>query len=155
MSPEGLALNSELFNAKIPVDGYRNALGTPSQTIEAGGPAPAGHRNNQVHVFDDVGVYLTEHHATQLIESVNFVLDASESLFPLDQAFNGSLTVLDMALDAKTKEEELSSLFQRDLPGDYSVAAGKCWVSINAVGRRTPSGKRSKPRYVVSVSVCF
>lgn len=148
-------MNGELFDAKVVLDHYRTVLGPPSRTIEAGGPAPVGHRNNQVHLFDDAGIYLTEHHASRLVESVNFVLDVSESLFPLEEAFSGSLTVFGLPMYAGMKEEDLPSHFQRDLPGEYSVAADKCWVSISTIGHRTPSGRRSKPRYVVSVSVSF
>jgi hypothetical protein len=156
-SQDGLALNDEMFNSKVAVNHYEAVLGPPSRIIEAGQqPAPAGHRNNQVHVFDEAGIYLTEHHATGLIESVNFVFDPSESPFPIEHGFSGDLTVFGFPIQADTTENDvLVGPFRKDLPGEYSVAGEQCWVSVSLIGRRTSSGKRSKPRYVVRVSACF
>lgn len=154
VSSRGLLLNGELFARTLPLREYEGALGTPSRTIEPGRPAPAGHRNNQVHIFDDSGIYLTEHHASGLIESVNFILDPSESPFPVQRAFTGTLSVFGQPMRENMTERDLTpDLFTRYLPGQYSLRTDGCAVTVSSIGRRSPSGRRSKIRYIVRVSV--
>jgi hypothetical protein len=153
---DGLALNGHLFDKKLPLERYEEVLGAPSRTFAAGPPAPVGHQNNQVHVFDAEGIYLTEHHASRLIESVNFIFDPADSPFSIWGAFRGSLRVDGHQFQPDMVETDLdSTLFSRDLPGEYSVKYWNCWIGISAKGRRDPKGKRKHPRYVVRVSVCF
>lgn len=153
---DGLSINGQLFDSKLPLERYQDVLGPPSRIIEAGQPAPYGHRNNHVHVFDSEGIYLTEHHASRLIESVNFIFEPAESPFPIERAFDGSLVVDGQTIRAGTSEGDIESAhLTRDLPGEYSVKLMKCWIGISAKGRCDGRGKRRKPRYVVRVSVCF
>jgi hypothetical protein len=154
---EGLAINGRLLNGKLALQYYQDVLGPPSRTIDAGpSPAPFGHRNNQVHTYDLDGVYLTEHHASRLIESVNFVFDSAESLFPIERAFSGGLKADGQEFHQNMTEQEINStLFGCDLPGEYSIKLTNCWIGISAKGRRGRDGRRKKPRYVVRVSVCF
>lgn len=152
----GLVINGYLFDKKLPFERYQTVLGAPSRTIAAGPPAPAGHRNNQVHFFDATGIYLTEHHASRLIESVNFIFDRAESPFPIERDFSGDLKVDGQQFHPSMPEAELiSALFARDLPGEYSLKYRNCWVGVSAKGRRDSNGKRKNPRYVVRVSICF
>ena len=58
---------------------YAAVLETPARTEEPSPPAPYGHRNNQIHLFDDLGLYLIEHHATRLVVAVVFVLWRDEA----------------------------------------------------------------------------
>ena len=153
---DGMSINGKLFNSELPLERYHEVFGLPSRTIEAGSPAPFGHRNNQVHVFDSQGIYLTEHHASRLIESVNFVFDPLDSPFPIDRAFDGILEVGEQTIRAGMLEADIESEhLSHDIPGEYSVKLEKCWIGISAQGRRDARGKRRKPRYVVRVSVCF
>jgi hypothetical protein len=109
-----------------------------------------------VHVFDYDGIYLTEHHASRLIESVNFIFDPADSPFPIARAFEGKLEVDGQLIRADMAEHNFESAqFTRDLPGEYSVKHKNCWIGISAKGRRDSNGKRRRPRYVVRVSVCF
>jgi hypothetical protein len=153
---DGLSINGRLFDSKLPLERYQDVLGPPSRTIDAGPPAPYGHRNNQVLVFDSEGIYLTEHHASRLIESVNFIFDPADSPFPIERAFDGSLEVDGQIIRAGMTEGDIQlAHLSRDLPGEYSVKHEHCWIGISAQGRRDARGKRRKPRYVVRVSVCF
>jgi hypothetical protein len=153
---DGLTINGHVFDKKLPLERYQEVLGVPSRTIAAGPPAPAGHRNNQVHIFDAGGIYLTEHHASRLIESVNFIFDPADSAFPIESAFCGNLKIDGKELLPNMPEADLDAeLFGRDLPGEYSVKYKNCWVGVSAKGRRDSSGKRRTPRYVVRASVCF
>lgn len=147
-------MNSVLIKSKVELYHFRPILGCPSRTIEAGGPAPAGYRSNLVHLFDDIGVYLTEHHATCLIESINFVFETSESIFAIAQPFAGSVTVCGVPIVKGMEEAELPlTLCQRYLAGRYEIAGGQCTVSIRTEHMRTARRRRSRKRYVTSVSV--
>jgi hypothetical protein len=156
VAADGLTINGQVFDKKLPLERYQEVLGSPSRTIDAGPPAPVGHRNNQVHVFDSEGIYLTEHHASRLIESVNFVFDPADSLFPIEGTFGGHLEVDGQSIRAGMLERDLDpARLTRDLPGEYSVKHENCWIGISAQGRRDSHGKRRNPRCVVRVSVCF
>ena len=47
-----------------PINALIEVLGKASRVDGGVTPAPWGHRNNQIHVFDDLGVYVNEHHFT-------------------------------------------------------------------------------------------
>jgi hypothetical protein len=154
VTADGLWINGHLFNKQVPVEHYHDALGTPSRTVAAGPPAPYGHRNNHVHYFDSAGIYLTEHHASRLIESVNFVFDLADSPFPVDKAFSGCLKIDGRQFRSGMKERDLAlAQFRHDLAGEYSLRLENCRICISTMGRRVPGGKRRKPRYLVGVSV--
>ena len=109
-----------------------------------------------MHFFDAEGIYLTEHHKSRLIESVNFILEPTESPFAIESSFNGSLVVNGQQIRTGMLEEELvlANLI-RDLAGEYSQLLGNLWVGVSAKARRDATGKRKGPRQVVRVSVCF
>ena len=152
---DGLTICGRVFDRKLPSRRYQDVLGTPSRTIHAGPPPPAGHLNNQVHVFDSLGIYLTEHHASRLIESVNFVFDPASCPFPIKKAFHGVLRIDGQPIDLDTRERDLDSRsFVRDLAGEYSVTYKNCWIGVST-NRRCEDGKRRSPRHVARVSVCF
>ena len=156
VTADGLAIGEYLFNRQVPAEQYREALGVPDRTIAAGPPAPTGHRNNQVHIFDSQGIYLTEHHASRLVESVNFVFDSSESPFPSAVAFSGSLTIDGQQICSNMHETDLDpKTFARVLAGEYSVSYENCWIGVSTKRRRGPGGKRGRVRYVTRASVCF
>ena len=90
VTSDGLMINGHRLYGQVMLNRYEEAFGRPTRSFPAGPPAPVGHRNNQVHVFDTKGIYLTEHHASRLIQSVNFVLDPTESLFPIQAGFDGT-----------------------------------------------------------------
>lgn len=153
---DGLTINGDLINAGVPLEQYEQILGLPSRAVEAGPPAPVGHRNNLVHIFDSKGIYLIEHHASRLIGEVTFIFDAAESPFPISGSFRGALDVFGHPIRSGMCEREIERMrLVRNLPGEYSAQHGNFWVGVSARGRRDSRGKRRKPRYLVSVSVCF
>jgi len=156
VSLDGLKINGIKISAQVPLDAYVQILGVPSRTIDAGQPAPFGYRNNQVHVFELYGIYLTEHHFSRMIESVNFVFDAAESLFPISAIFNGKLEIDGVAVVAGMIERDLKwANMTQDLSGEYNMKLGNCWVNISVKGRRDSLGRRKKPRVLALASICF
>src|SRR5689334_17924441 len=155
-SSDGLSLNGHSLDCKLPPGVYWGILGPPTRTFEPSPPAPYGHRNNQIHIYDSEGIYLTEHHASRLIDSINFIFDPSDSPFPIECSYRGSL-VIDgqlFSIDMPEKTIVINGLSQ-DLRGAYRIKFQNCSVWISTKGRRGADRKRKKPRYVVCVSVCF
>lgn len=156
VTSEGLTIDGQVFDSKLQLEQYKNVLGSTCKTIEAGPPASMGHRNNLIHLFDLHGIYLTEHHASQLIESVNFIFVVAECFFPIERAFEGYLEIDNQLYRPEMSEKDIKLLqLNRDLPGEYSLTLGKIWIGISAKGLRDASGKRRPPRQIVRVSICF
>src|SRR4029450_7141429 len=86
---DGLGIDDVSFPRAQKLDAYTRLLGSPSRTESPGAPAPAGHRNNQIHFFDNLGIYLNEHHATRLIQGVTFAVDCEHVVFPTEHPFAG------------------------------------------------------------------
>lgn len=106
--PGGLVLNGVLFDRATPPAGYEAVLGTPSRVVDAGRrPAPPGHRNNQVHLYDELGLYLLEHHATGDVRGVEFALTRGGCSFEPNRAFSGHLTVDGVPIHGGAHRSEL------------------------------------------------
>lgn len=91
----GLTLNGARLASSCPPETLHSLLGKPTRVVEAGSPAPAGHRSGQIHFYDDLGIYLNEHHYTFQIQEVVFVLSVEESPFRPAVAIHGELLVAD------------------------------------------------------------
>lgn len=156
---DGITLNERQFCKACDLSEFVLVIGQPSRTIEAGLPAPFGHRNNQVHIFDRLGIYLTEHHSTRLVGSVNLIFEADESPFPIDQPFSGDLFLFGNPIRTGMTEGMLDTLnlppFQRDLPGEFSYRKGMCWIGVSTMRKRGRDRKRRGPQVLDCVSVCF
>jgi hypothetical protein len=92
-SLDGLRLNGRLFQSPVQPTEYAAVLESPPRVVEPSPPAPYGHRNNQIHLFDELGLYLIEHHATRLVDAVVFVLWLEESAFKPVCEYLGELTI--------------------------------------------------------------
>ena len=55
ISLDGLGIDDVSFPRARKLAAYTHLLGSPSRTESPGAPAPAGHRNNQIHFFDNSG----------------------------------------------------------------------------------------------------
>jgi hypothetical protein len=151
---DALVLNGTTFVREQPLNAFIAVLGQPTRVIDPKPPAPLGHRNNQIHMYDDLGLYLTENHATRLIGQVAFVLWPEESPFRPLKAFHGELTVGDVRFwpGMPLKDCEGSVLFQRLVGGLYE-AEGKVHLSIFSRGRKLWNRHRGKRHYVVDLCV--
>jgi hypothetical protein len=155
---EGLYLNGIEFSTPMPVANYVAAIGTSTRIIDAGAPAPVGHRNNQIHLYDGIGIYLNEHHATGLIQALTFILWLEEATFPTRQTFDGDLVVGGVCVGPGMREGVLAAStirFHETIAGQWSAKEGGIYVGAKTIGRRGNSGRRSKVRLLVDVSICF
>ena len=147
-SPNSFVLSGLSIPHALPAPAFHGLLGEPSRIIAAGRPAPAGHRNNQIHIYDDLGVYITEHHYTFLFTSVIFMLDPSHSPFPSLNPFSGSLFIGESTITQPFHEDSIQKSglnFHCQLRGSWTLEGESThWI-----------GFTSEDKTVHSVSVCF
>ena len=158
VSLDGLLLNGRLFNSPVEPSEYAEVLAVPGRVEEPATAAPYGHRNNQIHLFDDSGLYLIEHHATRLIGSVVFVLWLEESPFKPAREFMGHLAVGGVSVSPGMLVNEFSGstiAFEGPVLGLWSAENNGVWVGLRAAGIRQRSGRRGKRLRFENVSVCF
>ena len=146
-SPNSLVLAGMSISRALPASSFHDTLGTPDRIISRGQPAPVGHRNNQIHVYDSLGLYINEHHFTCLLSSVTFVLDPAHSSFPTLNPFCGNLDIGDLTITQPFHENEISQTglpFHSKLRGSWTLDGDSThWISFD-----------SKRKTVHSVSVC-
>jgi hypothetical protein len=158
VNTDRFVLNGVELTGQRPVRDFHAILGEPTRIVAAGRPAPAGHRNNQLHFYDDDGLYLIEHHYTYTIRSVSFVLWRDEAIHKPTRELSGEFLVGGVPVNAGIAERELiaSSIpFEGRVRGDWSWRAGGLYVGFRSRGRKCPSGRRASTRYVIAVSVCL
>jgi len=158
VSLEGLLLNGRLFRSPVQPSEYAAVLGIPGRVEDPSTPAPYGHRNNQIHLFDEFGLYLVEHHASRLVDEVVFVLWLEESPFKPAREFTGRLTVGGVNIVPGMLAREFSGsaiAFDGPVLGLWSARRNGVWVGLRAAGTRQRSGRRGKRVRFENVSVCF
>jgi hypothetical protein len=158
VSLDGLLLNGRLFRSPARPAEYSVVLETPVRVVEPSPPAPFGHRNNQIHLFDELGLYLIEHHATRLVDAVVFVLWQEESAFKPLCEYSGELTVGSVRLFPGMAPRDYSGgtiAFQGPVLGLWSARRDGIWIGLNARRMRQPNGRRGKRLRFVDVSICF
>jgi hypothetical protein len=157
-SLDGLLLNGCLFQSPVQPSEYAAVLGSPVRVVEPLSPAPFGHRNNQIHLFDDLGLYLIEHHATRLVDGVVFVLWLGEAAFKPVCEYSGELTVGGVRfLPGMTPRDYTGGTiaFEGPVLRLWNAERDGIWIGLRAEGMRQPSGRRGKRLRYVDVSVCF
>jgi hypothetical protein len=133
-------------------------LGVPSCIHAAGPPAPYGHQNNQIHVYDTLGMYFNEHHYTCSLTGVSFVFWPEAEGYPFTpaQAFWGKLLLGDYEIPEAVPEKQLVAgcglPFREMLPGIWYLP-GTIPISLDTKGAKLKSGRRSSAKRLVSVSV--
>jgi hypothetical protein len=158
MSLDGLLLNGRLFQSPARPAEYSVVLETSARVVEPTLPAPFGHRNNQIHLFDELGLYLIEHHKTGLIDSVVFVLRQEEATFEPLNEYSGDLTIGSVRFFPGMTPPDYSGgtiAFEGPVLGLWKASHDGIWIGLHARGARQPSGRRGKRLRFVDVSICF
>lgn len=136
-------------------------LGEPSRIVDPATPAPFGHRNNQIHVYDRLGLYFNEHHFTRLAQGLTFVLWPEEHRYSFcpSLAFAERLRLCGYEVPPVASESDVirgSGIpFRQYLAGQWGTGGDGFGVGVSAVGARMPSGRRSRKRRVVSIDVAW
>jgi hypothetical protein len=158
VSLDGLLFNGRLFESPVLPSEYAAVLESRVRVVEPSPPAPYGHRNNQIHLFDEFGLYLVEHHATRLVNAVVFVLWLEESVFKPAREYSGELTIGGVRFFPGMTPQDYSGgtiTFQGPVLGLWEARRKGICIGLNAKGMRQPSGRRGKRLRFVDVSVCF
>jgi hypothetical protein len=157
-SLDRLLLNGRLFQSPVQPTEYAAVLASPVRVVEPSPPAPYGHRNNQIHLFDELGLYLIEHHVTRLVDAVVFVLWLQESAFKPACEYSGELTIGGVRFFPGMTPRGYSGgaiAFEGPVLGLWNASRDGIWIGLNARKMRQPSGGRGKQLRFVDVSVCF
>jgi hypothetical protein len=159
----GVTMNRRALHVAQPVATFHSLLGEPTRILPAGPPAPFSHRNNHIHYYDHLGVTLIEHHYTYQIQCVRFILNTADAIHPTSEPFSGNLLLGGVRLRAGDAESELMGTtipLSSRLAGVWSgdVLSGPAHghrinITIDTMGRKLPSGKRSKKRLITTVSL--
>jgi len=160
LSAYAVNINGKTFAASCFLGEFYEVVGHPSRVIGAGDPEPYGNRNNQVHFFDELGMYLLEHHARCTIESVKFVFDSREVPFVPSQTFHGQLSIAKQAFDPSMDIGQYIAVaplpFKKHLGTWYYYDGEKISITLTTFSRKhTKSGLPSKIRGISSVNADF
>jgi hypothetical protein len=152
-----LTLNDRSFVSAGPPSVFHELLGFPSRIVAAGPPAPYGHRNGQLHVYDSLGIVFSEHHYTYTIDGMTFVLWPEESHFDVRAPFDGQLTLGLLDVVGGLEEHRLpeSGLPLRRFWAGSWDAKGQISIMVELKGRKLASGRRSKKRSIAWIYVGF
>jgi len=153
----GVSLDGLEFTHGEFLNEYERLLGTPTRSEMPGPPPPYGHRNNVIHFYDDLGILLREHHATRLIEGIDFLLDPSTSYFPTSSPYSGELWVCGVAVHGGMEFGEFAR--QCDVPfrphlGHARYVDGER-ISIQFEVRRSKVKGRPRAELISQLAVGF
>lgn len=157
-STDSFELNGLSITGAISPTAIHQLLGEPSRIHSAGPPAPYGHRNNQIHVYDKLGLYFNEHHHTRLLTGATFVFWPKEQDFPFipEHAFAGKLILGEYEIPGAASEKEIIAEcglpFSDPLGGVWSLP-GTIPIILDTKGAKLTSGRRSSARRLASVSI--
>jgi hypothetical protein len=161
----GATINGTPIHAAEPIANYHVLLGEPSRIAGAGPPAPFGHRNNQIHFYDNLGITLNEHHYTYQIQAITFVLDTVDAIHPTIRPFSGTLDVGGAQLAPGVSEAELANSqiqFTSQLRGTWfanvssaPIDGREIRIAVDSAGHRLKSGRRSQVRRIVTITLCL
>jgi hypothetical protein len=159
--PPAVIVNGLRIDTAPPVADLLRVIGTPTRVDTGSRPAPTGFRNNQLHVFDPLGVYVNEHHHTRRAQEIGIALSAVERRYSFTpvSAFAGDLLFDGVRVPLRATDQE----FLRQTPWPFKHSLAGLWdhqfdgfsIGIDAVGPRLASGRRSKKQFVIEVSISW
>lgn len=156
------SINGAAITTAPSVEELHAMLGSPSRILEPKRPAPVGHRNNRLHVYDDLGLVFWEHHYTRRIDHCQIVLCPDELQLLGDQApprsFPGTLRIegfvfppgvvdLDAVLNACP--------MLRPTRQPLAKPGNRFSVHLRADGYTLPSGHRTKRQRVFAIELSW
>jgi hypothetical protein len=157
--PPVVTVNGLRIENAPPVTDLLSVIGIPTRVDAGQKPAPFGFRNNQQHVFDSLGVHVNEHHHTRRAQGIGIALSVVEQRygFTPTSPFTGTLLFDGVRMPLTATEAEFLKAapwpFAHFIAGNWSYKFDGLFVGFNAVGSKLTSGRRSKRRVVVDVSI--
>ena len=133
-------------------------LGDPSRVVDTGPPAPAGHRNNRRHVYDELGAHFLEHHHTRRMMEGTVVLwpEEESAEFRPRVAFCGTLSLAGYVVPPGVELMDFLKAcpirFRPLVGGLLGARRGGFHLGVHSIGRKLASRRRSKVRRLVDLS---
>ncbi len=160
--PVGFVINGCAISEAVDPRQLHETIGsTPDRIVDPAAPAPFGHRNNLIHVYDSLGLYFHEHHATRLATDLVFAWWPEEEGFAFSPrcAFSGCLRLGEYRVPLEATESEVI----RNCPIRLTSCVRGSWrterdgfgLGITTKGPKLKSGRRSARRRVVSIDVSW
>jgi len=159
--PGGIFVGGHPIPEAVPPSSLHDLLGPPDRKVDPAPPAPAGHRNNLIHVYDDLGIYFHEHHWTRLAMDLVLVYWPEEEgyAFTPRRPFSGHLTLLGYLVPAEASESqfvrECPIPFEEYLSGRWRSAGEWSSIGMDSKGAKLRSGRRGARRRVVSIDLTW
>lgn len=150
-SLEHLLIDDKSFDQPVTLAAFEEVLGHPERTWNGTTPAPVGHRNNQFHYYDSLGLYLSEHHMTTFILSLDVVFESVACPHPPLKTFHSELLIGNSAV----YQGMLASDFVSNCPIPFRPhfehwhADGEVLsVDIRVLRPTTASGHRTRSKHL-------
>jgi hypothetical protein len=160
-NPPAVVVNRLRIEAAPPIAELLGVIGTATRISTGPKAAPPGFRNNQLHVFDLLGVHVNEHHHTRRAQEIGIALSVQEHRygFTPTSAFGGTLLFDGVPMPLSATEAEFLRAapwpLEHFIAGNWSYKFDGFFVGFEALGQKLPSGRRSKQRRVVEVSISW
>jgi hypothetical protein len=158
---DGIIISGHPIPEAVPPPWLHGVLGIPDRVVDPAPPAPVGHRNNQVHVYDDLGLYFHEHHWTRLAMDLVFVFWPEEESYAFTprRAFSGHLKLHDYLVPVAASESQFIRAcpipFEEYLSGHWRAGSERFAVGMVSKGDKLRSGRRGARRRIVSIDVSW
>ena len=137
------------------------ALGKPSRLHVPTPAPPPGHRNNQIHVYDALGIRVNEHHFTFRAHELGLTFDCKDSPFAFTprEPFRGSFVIDGKAMPLGGPEADFVRAcplpLKHTLSGLWHWEDNGLYVGLQARGSKLRSGRRSRQRQVIDFSLSW
>ena len=156
-----LSVNDLAVRSAPTLDELLSVLGQPSREFTGERPAPPNHRNNVVHIYDDWGLTMNEHHYTRRIQDIScyFTVEDPEFRFTPRMAFSAQLVIdgIQVPADGSCQAflERCPLSLEPGLAGMWSWKRDGFSLHVRSRGPWLRSGRRSKTKSLVSVSFAW
>jgi hypothetical protein len=118
--------------------------------------APPGHRDNGIHIFQSVGVYLISQHDSGVLRGLVAVYQLNATTMPLSASYNGRVSIGGISLCKSSDESSLRGASVRQyLTGQYALEMGRFEATISFGKREPRPAGRSRTRVLEMVAVSW
>jgi hypothetical protein len=156
-----IVVNGFEITSAPPMRAIHGVLGEPSRVHVPDPAAPPGHRNNQIHVYDALGIHVNEHHFTFRAQQLALTFDCDDPTYAFTpkEPFRGELVIDGRSMPLGGLEADFVRACP--LPLEHTVAGRWHWkvggffVGLHARGDRLRAGRRSGRRRVIELSVSW
>jgi hypothetical protein len=154
-----VTVNSFFIQKAPALEEVYKVLGKPNRIDIGQTPAPYGHRNNHIHVYDELGLKINEHLFTGRIQEICCSFETEEPLYRFTPItpFKGSLTFDSQSMPlggVVNSFLQVSPLpFEAQFGDAYFLKFAEFSIYLISRGDKLRSGRRSKSKKRVEMSI--